>query len=99
MDKNLLIEKSRNDVTNLIYDDLDCSGEILHGDDGATLVIKKSLLTPKGDSSKDWWCTSIFHSICTIRDKVYNLIIGNGNCESIVSTKMWKSYKKSREPP
>jgi hypothetical protein len=41
--KNLLIKKSRNDVTNLIYDDSDCSGGILHGDDGATLVIKKSV--------------------------------------------------------
>lgn len=53
MAKNLLIKKSRNDVTNLIYDDSDSSGEIPHGDDGATLVIKKSLLTPKGDSGKD----------------------------------------------
>jgi hypothetical protein len=33
--------------------DSDREGGVLHGDDIITLVIRKSLLIPKGDSDKD----------------------------------------------
>jgi hypothetical protein len=39
----------------------------LHGDGGTTLVIRKKLLTPKGDLEKDWSCINIFHFSCTIK--------------------------------
>jgi hypothetical protein len=41
------------DVINYVYDDSDSSEEIIYEDGGANLVIKKSLLTPKGDSNED----------------------------------------------
>jgi len=64
--------------TNHIYDDdADNDEEILHGDDGTTLVIRKKLLTPKGDSEKDCSCINIFHSSCTIKKNVCNLIINS----------------------
>jgi hypothetical protein len=39
LNKNLLIEEPADDVTDLVYDDLDSSEEILCGDSGVNLVI------------------------------------------------------------
>ncbi|KAG5232747.1 hypothetical protein IMY05_013G0050100 [Salix suchowensis] len=56
-------------------------GEILHGDGSTTLVIRKSLLAPKGESDEDWRRNNIFQSTCTIKDKegqtVYALMPNN----------------------
>jgi hypothetical protein len=77
------------DAINYVYDDSDNSEEIIYEDGGANLVIKKSLLTPKGDSNEDYRHISFFRSICTVKDKVCNLIIGyNGSCKNMVSTEI-----------
>lgn len=44
----------------------------------------------EGDSEKDWWRTSIFHFMCTIKDKVCNLGTDNGSFENIVLKKIVK---------
>jgi hypothetical protein len=50
--KNLLVEEEPMNFTNN-EGDSDKEGGVLHGDDIITLVIRKSLLIPKGDSDKD----------------------------------------------
>ena len=47
----------------------------MQGDDSATLVIQKNLLSPKGDLGWDWLQTSLLCLTCTIMDNVCNLII------------------------
>jgi len=42
-----------NEINHIYDDDVDNDEEILHGDGGTTLVIRKKLLTPKGDLEKD----------------------------------------------
>jgi len=53
LNKNLLIEEPADDVTDLVYDDLDSSEEILCGDSGVNLVIWNTPLTHNGDSKED----------------------------------------------
>ena len=53
LNKNLLIDEPADDVTDLVYDDSDSSGEILCENDGVNLVIWSTLLTPNGDSKED----------------------------------------------
>jgi len=59
--------------------------DVLYGDGQETLVIRKSLLTPKGDSGDDWLRTNIFHTTCTVANKVCKMIIDSGSCENVVS--------------
>ncbi|KAE8668905.1 hypothetical protein F3Y22_tig00112281pilonHSYRG00079 [Hibiscus syriacus] len=86
--KNLLIEENAEDETEEIgepvYDD-DETDDVLYGDGHETLVVRKSLLTPKGDSGDDWLRTNIFHTTCTVADKVCKMIIDSGSCENVVS--------------
>jgi hypothetical protein len=67
-----------------VYDD-DGDEDILYGDGQETLVIHKSLLIPKGDYGDDWLKTNIFHTTCTVADKVCKMIIDSGNYENVVS--------------
>lgn len=67
-----------------VYDEDGEEGDVLHRDGNKTLVIQKSLLTPKGDSDEDWSRTNIFHSTCTISEKVCKLLIDNGSYENVV---------------
>jgi hypothetical protein len=69
-----------------MYDD-DGDEDVLYGDRQETLVIRKSLRTPKGDLGDNWLRTNIFHTTCTVADKVCKMIIDNGNCENVVSEK------------
>lgn len=63
---------------------------VLHEDGSTTLVIRKSLLTLKGDSDKDLRHKNIFCSTCTIKDKDYSLIIDSKNCKNMVSMEVVK---------
>jgi hypothetical protein len=86
--KNLLIDEEvvdeNEEVGEPVYDDDEEEG-MLYGDGHETLVLRKSLLTPKGDSGDDWLRTNIFHTTCTVADKVCKLIIDSGSCENVVS--------------
>jgi len=53
------------------------------------------MFTSKSNSNEDWLYTSLFHSACTIKDKVYNLIINNGIYENMVLVEaIEKQFKK-----
>ncbi|GJS99794.1 retrovirus-related pol polyprotein from transposon TNT 1-94 [Tanacetum coccineum] len=80
----------RNQATNLQivekreYDENN-EDNFVYGDTGQMLVIRKSLLLPKEEESGDWLRNNIFHTTCTIQDKVYKLIIDSGSCENVIS--------------
>ncbi|KAE8661446.1 hypothetical protein F3Y22_tig00113725pilonHSYRG00321 [Hibiscus syriacus] len=101
--KNLLIEENAEDETEEIgepvYDD-DETDDVLYGDGHETLVVRKSLLTPKGDSGNDWLRTNIFHMTCTDADKVCKMIIDSGSCENVVSEEVVQKLqlKTDRHP-
>ncbi|KAE8676344.1 putative CCCH-type zinc finger family protein [Hibiscus syriacus] len=101
--KNLLIEENVEDETEEIgepvYDD-DEADDVLYGDGHETLVVRKSLLTPKGDSGDDWLRTNIFHTTCTVADKVCKMIIDSGSCENVVSEEVVQKLqlKTDRHP-
>ncbi|KAE8663112.1 putative Quercetin 3-O-methyltransferase 1 [Hibiscus syriacus] len=101
--KNLLIEENAEDETEEIgepvYDD-DETDDVLYGDGHETLVVRKSLLTPKGDSRDDWLRTNIFHTTCTVADKVCKMIIDSGSCENVVSEEVVQKLqlKTDRHP-
>ena len=57
--KNLLLEEDElEEMEGPVYDE-DKDEEVLYGDGQATLVIRKSLLTPKGESGDKWLRTNI----------------------------------------
>jgi hypothetical protein len=65
--KNILLEEEVVDYTyeeigDLVNDNDGDDEDVLYGDEQENLVIRKSLLTPKGDSGDDWLRTNIFHS-------------------------------------
>ncbi|KAE8701689.1 hypothetical protein F3Y22_tig00110515pilonHSYRG00071 [Hibiscus syriacus] len=101
--KKLLIEENAEDETEEIgepvYDD-DETDDVLYGDGHETLVVRKSLLTPKGDSGDDWLRTNIFHMTCTVADKVCKMIIDSDNCENVVSEEVVQKLqlKTDRHP-
>ncbi|XP_068638446.1 uncharacterized protein [Aristolochia californica] len=74
-----------------VYDDVE-DEEVLYGDGHETLVVCKSLLTPKGDSGEDWLRTNVFHTTCTVADKVCKMIIDSGSCENVVSEEVVKKF-------
>jgi len=87
--KNLLLEEDVVDSTykeigDPVYDD-DGDEDVLYGDGQKTLVIRKSLLTPKGNSGDEWLRTNIFHTTCIVANKVCKMVIDSGSCENVVS--------------
>ncbi|XP_031404486.1 uncharacterized protein LOC116213611 [Punica granatum] len=63
--------------------------EVMIGDTGTALVIKRSCLTPKVVDD-NWLRHNIFQSMCTILGKVCRFIIDAGSCENIVSAEVVK---------
>jgi hypothetical protein len=82
-----------------VHDD-DGDEDVLYEDGQETLVIRKSLLTPKGDSGDDWLRTNIFHTTCTVTGKVCKMIIDSGSCENVVSEEVVQKLqlKTDRHP-
>ncbi|GJU29166.1 reverse transcriptase domain-containing protein [Tanacetum coccineum] len=68
-----------------IYDDESCFKERVRPDEGELLVIRRVLHT-KEIAFNDEQREHIFHSRCTIKGKVCNLIIDSGSCTNVAST-------------
>ncbi|KAI3709992.1 hypothetical protein L2E82_39765 [Cichorium intybus] len=66
------------------YDETDYEEEIVEGDEGLSLVVRRICLTPRAPE-EDWLRNNIFQSTCTILGKVCRLVIDSGSCENIVS--------------
>jgi len=79
-----MVDDTYEETRDPVYEE-DGDEDVLYGDGQETLVIRKSLLTRKGDSGDDWLRTNIFHTICTVADKVCKMIIDSDSCENVVS--------------
>ncbi|GFY88706.1 hypothetical protein Acr_06g0006460 [Actinidia rufa] len=74
-------------------------GDITYGDQGQSLVARKSLSVILDDKDS-WLCNNIFHTRCTSQGKVCNVIIDGGSCENMVATIMVeKLHLKTMEHP
>ncbi|XP_076931934.1 uncharacterized protein LOC143597275 [Bidens hawaiensis] len=58
--------------------------EVVTGDVGVNLVVRRSCYTPKADGD-DWLNHNIFHSMCTILGKVCTFVIDSGSCDNLIS--------------
>lgn len=81
--KTLLIKKDINNdakvLSDSVYDENDVN-EVLYKDGHKTLIVRKSFFTLKNKVKDDWLKMNIFHTICTITDKVYMMIIDSDSC-------------------
>ena len=69
-----------------VFDGTDMANkEILEGDTGPVLVVRRMCLTPCANRD-EWLHNNIFQSTCTILGKVCHFVIDVGSCENIVST-------------
>ncbi|XP_076925764.1 uncharacterized protein LOC143588719 [Bidens hawaiensis] len=58
--------------------------EVVTGDMGVNLVVRRSCYTPKADGD-DWLKHNIFHSTCTILGKVCTFVINSGSYDNLIS--------------
>ena len=66
------------------FDGIDKGDEILEGDTGPTLVVRRMFLMPR--ANEDEWLGNILQSTCTIEGKLCRFVVDAGSCENIVST-------------
>ncbi|GKE00036.1 putative nucleotidyltransferase, ribonuclease H [Tanacetum coccineum] len=67
-----------------VFDDEQYEEEIVSGDVGVNLMVRRSCLTPKvaGD---DWLKHNIFQSTCTILGKVCTFMVDPGSCDNLIA--------------
>ena len=58
--------------------------EVVTGDVGTVLVVRRSCLTPRA-SNDEWLRNNIFQSTYTIKGKVCRFVIDGGSCENIIA--------------
>ena len=74
-----------NELTDNSVFDLDSVDEdVVTGDVGTALVVRRSCLTPRAGND-EWLRNNIFQSTCTIKGKVYRFMIDGGSCENIIA--------------
>ncbi|GLU23899.1 hypothetical protein SLE2022_398740 [Rubroshorea leprosula] len=76
-------EKEQNDET----ESPQLEEELIPADHGESLVVRRSLHATI-TKDEDWLRHNIFHTRCTSRGKVCNVIIDSGSCENVVSNYM-----------
>jgi hypothetical protein len=68
------------------FDDYgDMEEELITGDSGPSLMVRRICLTPRKTEGDDKQRHNLFHSTCTIGGKVCKLIIDGGSCENVVA--------------
>ncbi|GJU98204.1 hypothetical protein Tco_1327475 [Tanacetum coccineum] len=68
----------------LVFDDDQYEEEIMSGDVGVNLMVRRSCLTPKA-AGDDWLKHNIFQSTCTILGKVYTFVVNPGSCDNLIA--------------
>ncbi|GJV20457.1 putative nucleotidyltransferase, ribonuclease H [Tanacetum coccineum] len=67
-----------------VFDDEKYEEEIVSGDVGVNLMIRRSCLTPK-DVGDDWLKHNIFQSTCIVLGKVCTFVVDPGSCDNLVA--------------
>ncbi|GKE10734.1 hypothetical protein Tco_1414285, partial [Tanacetum coccineum] len=67
----------------LVFDDEQYEEEIVSGDLGVTLMVRRSCLTPKA-AGDDWLKHIIFQSTCTILGKVCTFVVDPESCDNLI---------------
>jgi hypothetical protein len=58
--------------------------EIVIGDEGPLLVVRRVCFTSRKAQGEDWRRNNIHHSTCIMGGKVCKLVIGLGSCKNVV---------------
>ncbi|CAA7031690.1 unnamed protein product [Microthlaspi erraticum] len=58
--------------------------EVIHGDTGLNLVLRRNCLLPRA-SQESWLRSTLFRSTCTINGKICKLIIDSGSCTNVIA--------------
>ncbi|XP_030468431.1 uncharacterized protein LOC115687086 [Syzygium oleosum] len=82
------LEEEVNDVEESAGDE-----QIVHADSSEFLMVRKIFLVPRDETGDGWLRTNIFHSTCTIKGKVCQLIIDSGCYENIISERAANKLK------
>ncbi|GJU23735.1 reverse transcriptase domain-containing protein [Tanacetum coccineum] len=67
-----------------VFDDDQYEEEIVSGDVGVNLMVRRSCLTPKA-AGDDWLKHNIFQSTCTILGKVCTFVVDLGSCDNLIA--------------
>ncbi|GJV41642.1 putative reverse transcriptase domain-containing protein [Tanacetum coccineum] len=67
-----------------VFDDHQYEEEIMSGDVGVNLIVRRSCLTPKV-SGDDWLKNNIVQSTCTILGKVCTFVVDSRSCDNLIS--------------
>ncbi|GKA11245.1 reverse transcriptase domain-containing protein [Tanacetum coccineum] len=62
--------------------------KITYADSGEALVVRRTLSTLVANEDESWLRHNIFHTKCTCKSKVCNVIIDGGSCENVISATM-----------
>ncbi|KAL4187273.1 hypothetical protein AMTRI_Chr09g18140 [Amborella trichopoda] len=81
----LIVDENLDDADRYDGDPIYDEDDLVYGDVRETLVIQKSLVTPKQETQNNWLRTNIFHTNYTIGAKVCKFIIDSGSCENVIS--------------
>ena len=71
--------------------------EFVSGDEGYSLMMRRSCLTPKQEEETSWLRSNIFQSTCTILGKVCKFVIDAWSCDNIISTEAVKKLALKTE--
>src|SRR5574338_70000 len=96
--RTMIVEVEDEDAEAEGYNSLhDEEEENVLGDEGYTLMMKRSCLTPKQEEETSWLRSNIFQSTCTILGRVCKFVIDAGSCDNIISTEAVKKLELKTE--
>ncbi|GMY18934.1 hypothetical protein FCV25MIE_14173 [Fagus crenata] len=80
-----------------VEDALEDLGGDSEGEEGLALVTRKILLALRQNIEEHWLRSNIFHTTCTIENRVCNLIIDGGSCENVISQEVVDKLRLQQE--
>ncbi|CAM8960751.1 unnamed protein product [Rhodiola kirilowii] len=81
-----------------VYGDDVVEEDVVSGDMGPLLMLRRTFLTPRAPDHSEWLRTNVFQSSCTIGGKVCTFIIDAGNCENVISEVAVSKLALTSEP-
>ncbi|CAA0831210.1 F-box associated ubiquitination effector family protein, partial [Striga hermonthica] len=72
--------------------------EVHCGDVGTCLVLRRSCLSPHGDSDSFSQRHQLFESTCTTGDRVCRFIVASGSCENVLAEEAVSKLRLTTEP-